>query len=105
MNSLCTELANTEVSEEKKCCKQVIKLTQSQAITGVSLVANLTRIIERIKTRYVQYRDRQAFQQLLKLDEHMLKDIGVTRQDVTWANNLPLSEDAATKLEIIARRR
>ncbi len=59
---------------------------------------------EFVTKRYDQYMDRLAFQQLLKLDEHMLKDIGVTRADVIYANNLPVSVDAAKEIECIARR-
>jgi len=49
--------------------------------------------------------DRQAFNHLLALDESLLKDIGVTRNDVLWASNLPISEDASAKLNEIARRK
>ena len=40
----------------------------------------------------------------MTLDDKMLKDIGVSRGDVQWASNLPLSSTATTELEIIARR-
>jgi len=49
--------------------------------------------------------DRDAFKHLLSLDDSLLKDIGVTRADVTWASQLPKSVDAAVELEIIVRRR
>ena len=49
--------------------------------------------------------NRKAVKSLAVLDEKTLKDIGLTRGDVTWASNLPDSVSAATELEIIARRR
>lgn len=47
--------------------------------------------------------NREAFQHMLSLDETMLRDIGVTRNDVLWASRLPLSENAALELEKVAR--
>ena len=58
-----------------------------------------------IVTRYNQHIDRQAFNYLLSIDDSLLKDIGVTRGDINWASQLPLSEDAAKEIEKIARRR
>lgn len=51
--------------------------------------------------------DRAAFRQMIDLDENMLWDIGVTREDVIWANNLPLTENASQRLrdKSQARRR
>jgi uncharacterized protein YjiS (DUF1127 family) len=48
--------------------------------------------------------DRQAFQHLIALEDPILKDIGITRADVIWASKLPLSQNAATELEKIARQ-
>jgi uncharacterized protein YjiS (DUF1127 family) len=36
---------------------------------------------------------------LSSLDDHMLKDIGVTRDEVEWAAGLPLTVNAALALE------
>jgi len=38
------------------------------------------------------------------MDDKTLKDIGISRGDVQWASNLPLSASATTELAIIARR-
>lgn len=46
--------------------------------------------------------DRQAFQHMLALDDKLLRDIGLTRADVIWADKLPLSQNAAAELEKIA---
>lgn len=48
---------------------------------------------------------RTAFQHLLALDDANLDDIGVRREDVLWASRLPLSQNAAVELELLARSR
>ncbi len=53
--------------------------------------------------RKAQQIDRLAFQHVLYLDDQLLEDIGVTRDDVLWANKLPLKENAALELRNIAR--
>lgn len=47
--------------------------------------------------------DRDAFRRLVTLDDAALRDIGVTRQDVIWAGELPLSQNASLELEKVAR--
>ena len=59
----------------------------------------------RSKTRAAQMLARRAFENLLILDEDLLKDIGVTRDEVIWASRLPLDVSAAQKLKEIADRR
>jgi hypothetical protein len=46
-----------------------------------------------------------ALKELSSLDDAMLKDIGISRNDVVWASQLPQSVNASIELEIIARRR
>lgn len=47
--------------------------------------------------------DRDAFTHLNSLDDNLLKDIGVTREDVQWAMNLPLSQNASDALQLVSR--
>ena len=49
--------------------------------------------------------DRAAFRTLLGLDDQMLRDIGVTRDEVRRAANLPLSVNAAQELDAVKRAR
>lgn len=42
---------------------------------------------------------RRAVARLEAYDDYMLSDIGVTRDDLRWAANLPLTENAALALE------
>ena len=41
----------------------------------------------------------RALAQLRGFDDHLLRDIGVTRADVDWAAGLPLTVNAAIALE------
>lgn len=60
---------------------------------------------ERLFDRLRQIRRRRGFTRLLDLDDHMLKDIGVTRGEVEIAIRLPLSVDAATELRRMSLER
>ncbi len=51
-----------------------------------------------IECRREQQESRDAFAHLLKLDDSLLQDIGVTRAEVERAAKLPLAEDAAQVL-------
>ena len=57
--------------------------------------------------RYRNWRARRNVRNLLELDDRMLADIGVRRDEVAWAAQLPLAVNAALELEAAAfsRRR
>lgn len=59
------------------------------------------QLIERLR----MIRRRRHFKRLLDLDDHMLKDVGVTRGEVEIASKLPLSVDAATELRRMSLER
>lgn len=63
-----------------------------------SLSGNLIRRIFEIRTR-------RRMKRLLDLDDHMLKDVGVTRGEIEVATSLPLSRDAATELRRMSLER
>lgn len=100
MNTQCTHINSTGDYQLEDTTQTVAHKWRSTKDALRSLLAP----IRYLKKRYEQRVARQAFNNLLRLDDHMLKDVGVTRMDVQWASNLPLSQDAATQLEIIARR-
>jgi uncharacterized protein YjiS (DUF1127 family) len=50
-------------------------------------------------------RNRRAVVRLLDLDDHALKDIGLTRCDVRRSLALPLREDPSTELRLVALER
>lgn len=51
------------------------------------------------------YRNRRAVGQLLAFDDHMLRDIGLTRGDVAASLAMPHGEDPSTRLRILAVER
>jgi len=103
MNTLCNEPTTiTCANAAQQTCQ--LALEQSQRKTA-RISHWISRAIGVLRKRINQRLERQAFNTLLRLDDQMLKDIGVTRMDVKWASNLPLSQDAALRLEAIARRR
>ncbi len=72
----------------------------------VGWIGKLARGLRRALEAYSERRiNRAAFDTMLELDDRMLNDIGVSRHDVRWASNLPLSVNAAMELEQIARAR
>lgn len=64
----------------------------------------LKRVLHWFIERRYQRKDRLALTELSALDDGILKDIGLSRGDIQWAGNLPLSAHATTELEILARR-
>ena len=73
--------------------------------TQMPLVARLVhKLREYVRLKKQQRINRQAFAQMMTLDDAMLNDIGVTRQDIYWANSLPLSVNAAVELKKISLR-
>jgi hypothetical protein len=49
--------------------------------------------------------DRRAFETMLALDEVVLRDIGVSRDELEWANRLPMEYNAAREVRKAAERR
>lgn len=48
---------------------------------------------------------RRFVRKLEQLEDHLLADIGVTRDDLQWAAGLPLSVNAAIALDELAKRK
>ena len=69
---------------------------------AASLSTPVSSIVDAIRTRRQRKLDRAAVQHMLGLEDYMLRDIGLTRADIEWANRLPLSVNAATELEMKA---
>ena len=63
-----------------------------QSHGGLSGAGLFTRIWENWKAH-------RAIGRLASFDDHMLRDIGLTRADVLWAEDLPLSVNAVVALE------
>ena len=49
-------------------------------------------------------RERQGFREMLDLDDHVLRDIGVTRGDVEYVSQLPEDQDRSSILRRLSSR-
>jgi len=108
MSTLCTAATNSLSTCTKHRSIGAVdpaNTRQTDRDTGTILMRLGKSMKRYLVMRYNQRIDRQAFNNVLSLDDRTLRDIGVTRQDVKWASRLPLAEDAAQKLEQIARRK
>ena len=69
----------------------------------------LSDVVSGLQTDYARFHqlrtDRDAFLNLLTLDDRQLDDIGVTRDEVIWASELPLDRNAALELDALKKRR
>lgn len=70
-------------------------LSDSPRPSALRAIANLFRAWSR----------RRRFVDLRHLDDHLLGDIGVTRDDLAWGASLPLREDAAERVRRRMARR
>ncbi len=68
-------------------------LTQTHHIRGRLAAAG-----DWIKLHASRWRARRRVRDLLELDDRLLDDMGVTRDEVRWASYLPLSVDAVREL-------
>lgn len=58
-----------------------------------------------LSTLWRNWRARSKVRAMHDLDDRMLADIGVRREEIVWASYLPLSVNAALELENAAYRR
>ena len=63
------------------------------------------RVLPFIARLVRNWKAKRAITRLQDFDDYMLRDIGVTRLDVRWATELPLSTNAALELEKRSLRR
>lgn len=52
----------------------------------------------KLTSRLQNWKARQGVRELADADDWLLKDIGLTRNDITWALGLPLSVNSADEL-------
>ena len=82
-------------------CAPAAKSKQSRGL----LSALFSKLKEHLRNRRRRRIDRQAFKHILNLDDQMLQDIGVTRDDVKWADGLPLHKNASWELQRVSTLR
>lgn len=68
---------------------------------SIPVLGQGTSILRPLVEAFRNRRRRHRFADLQQLDDHLLRDIGLTRDDIGWGLSLPLREDAA----LLVRRR
>ena len=88
-------------------CREELRVVNHQPLQ-LRTVEGIKRKIGRLIASYRHRRqlriDRLAFKQMLKLDDNLLDDIGVTRSNVEWASQLPIHRSAARALDRTKKR-
>ena len=64
----------------------------------------LEAILRDVSSALRSWARRRQLKQLTDLDDHLLADIGVTREDVRWALDLPFPHDPGIELQRRALR-
>ncbi len=109
MNKLYGSIPGTQLCAQGPCDSVKVPTLQprfhstAQPVVRwhINLWQKFQAYLKLLNTRRIE---RAAFEQLLKLDDSTLSDIGVSKADVIWASKLPLSQDASKELELIARK-
>lgn len=90
------------------CNDLTTRVSQPSGLISRLITAVGIRLESHIKRRR-EYRqnkiNRLAFRTVLRLDDDMLRDIGLTRYDVLWADQLPMAKSAAKELNKIKMER
>ena len=87
-------------------CENRFHASEVKALKENSFSSGLKEIILNTWKSFLAYRkdqrqrkiDPQAFDNVLRLDERALRDMGISRDDVLWASRLPLHENAPEAL-------
>ncbi len=98
MNTRCCEFDGLQKTQSQVTKNDLLSQIKTHSLKWIAQLR--IRRENRIQRRI----DRDAFLRLMVLDDAMLKDIGVKREDVIWASQLPLSVNASLELEKIARQ-
>ncbi len=99
----CTTREQPMVAETSNASGLLHRLLRATG-AAISVRGTYSKLCSRLAIRHQQRIDRQAFENMLSLDDDLLQDIGVTRDAVRWAAGLPLQEDAALALRDISRQ-
>ena len=94
------------VTEAAMANKPSIRNRAARVSTFWAILQTLTsRLRHKLETRHEHRVTRRAFMNTFRLDDKMLDDIGVTREEVEWAASLPLEVNASLALYARARKR
>ncbi|WP_306261518.1 DUF1127 domain-containing protein [Pararhizobium sp. IMCC21322] len=80
-------------------------ISPAAATSASMLKAAVLSVGKRISSVWNFWAYRSTMTQLVTLDDHMLRDIGITRCDVNAAATLPYSNDPTSRLRTLAQER
>lgn len=87
-------------------------MSASEAVSGplghpsMSAISPFLKSVRRWYRRRLALKEaRAAFMHTIRLDDRILDDMGVTREEVLWAASLPLEDNAALALRARAAKR
>jgi len=72
--------------------------------TGLAPAGVLSALLRDVRTAFRSWNARRHLKTLSEFDDHMLADIGITREDVRWALGLPFAYDPGIELQRRALR-
>ena len=72
--------------------------------TGSASAGVLGALLQAGRSAVRAWASRRKLANLMDLDDHMLSDVGLTREDVKWALDLPFSHDPGLALQRRALR-
>ena len=72
--------------------------------TGSAPAGVLSALLRDVSTAFRSWNARRHLKTLSEYDDHMLADIGVTREDVRWSLDLPFAYDPGIELQRRALR-
>lgn len=87
------------------------RLPIQTTISAMTLVATprltfgMAYLVKRVAKSWNTWKNHRMMTKLVTLDDHMLKDIGLTRGDVRLASALPYSNDPTSRLRVLALER
>ena len=76
--------------------REAASFIAAQSVPQPFSLRALLRTVARPLSWYIR---RREVSRIANLDDHLLADLGLERQDVRWALEMPLAENAALELE------
>lgn len=73
--------------------------------TSTASAGTLSALLRTIGNAFRLWNQRRHLRKLTELDDHLLADIGIRRDDVVWALDLPFSHEPMAELQRRAGRK
>ena len=99
--------SHVESEKEIDMTEMPFEIAARSTLQGIAseFWAFVDRQRQRLEVRRMHRDARDAFLNMLTLEDKILDDIGITREDVKWAASLPVEVNASRALFARARRR